>query len=101
VGPAEPGQVERSAHHRLGVVPDLGGIVLHPAGSRIKLAVLSLVIRDDGGIRVEDDAARRRGALVDGGDVPRIHLDSLPYLARFRTKGPSVFNLTNARASRA
>jgi hypothetical protein len=46
--------------------------VLHPAGLGEDLAVLALVDGDDGAVPVEDDAAAGGGALVDGGDVPRV-----------------------------
>ena len=50
-------------------VPDLLGIVLHPAGLRIDLAELALRHRDDATLRVEHDAARAGGALVEGEQV--------------------------------
>jgi hypothetical protein len=42
--------------------------VLDPAGLRENLPMLPLRRRDDLAARVEDDAARGGGALVDGGD---------------------------------
>src|SRR5690606_5982946 len=44
--------------------PDLLGVVLHPSGLRIDLAELLLRHRHDVALKVEHDAARARGALV-------------------------------------
>ena len=49
--------------------PDLSRVVLDPAGAREDLFVFLLVDGDDLALGVEDDAAGRGGALVDGGDV--------------------------------
>jgi len=46
--------------------PDLLGVVLDPAGLRVVLAQLALREGDDAALGVEDDAARTRGALVQG-----------------------------------
>ena len=80
--PRRPGRCRprRSASgtHRLHVVPDLGGVVLDPAGAREVLPVFALVDRHDRPARVEDDAARRGGALVDGDDIALGHARTLP-----------------------
>ena len=50
-------------------LPDLPGVVLDPAGLRVDLAKLALRHRDDAPERIEDDAARARGPLVQGKEV--------------------------------
>jgi hypothetical protein len=75
VGDAESGQVggrqfglvQRRGEDRRGPLPDLDGIVLHPAGLRHYLLVLELVAPYLGAVVVEDHAPRAGGALVDGG----------------------------------
>src|SRR5207248_7705622 len=69
VGAGQAGLVERAAGDCSAVVPDLGRVVVDPAGAGVALAVLALVERGDPAVGVEDDAAGRGGALVDGGDV--------------------------------
>src|SRR5690606_16729452 len=49
--------------------PDLERVVLDPAGPGIVLAELALGLGDDAAGVVEDDAARTRGALVQGEQV--------------------------------
>ncbi len=66
---AQSGLGERARHHGLHLGPDLGGVVLHPAGPGEDLAVLALVDGDDRAVTVEDDATARCRALVDRGDV--------------------------------
>jgi hypothetical protein len=51
------------------VRPDLGRVVLDPAGAREDLAVLLLVGGDDPAVVVEEDATGARRPLVDGGHV--------------------------------
>ena len=53
--------------------PDLGGVVLDPAGAGIVLAVLPLGQGDHPPLPVEQHAAGGGCALVEGGDVPRGH----------------------------
>ena len=65
---AQPGPGEGARHHGLHLGPDLGGVVLHPAGFGKDLPVLALVDGDDRPVLVEDDAAAGGGALVDRGD---------------------------------
>ena len=82
-GDVVPGQVrlgQGRADHLAGVVPDLGGVVLHPAGLREDLLVLHLAGGDDAAAVVEDDGAGARGALVDG-DYVLVHVDVLVCLA--------------------
>jgi hypothetical protein len=55
------------------VGPDLLGVVLDPARPGEDLAVLPLGDRHDLAAGVEDDAARRGGALIDRGDVALLH----------------------------
>ena len=64
-----PALASAPGDHRLHLGPDLGGVVLHPAGLGEDLAVLALVDGDDRAVLVEDDAAAGGGALVDRGDV--------------------------------
>jgi hypothetical protein len=51
--------------------------VLDPAGPREELPVLALCDGHDGSGRVEHDAPRRRGSLIDGGDEV-LHATILP-----------------------
>ena len=51
------------------VVPDLVGIMLHPAGAGEDLLVFLLPHGDDAACVVEDDRARRGGSLVNGEHV--------------------------------
>ena len=64
-------------HDGLDVGPDLLGVVFHPARFGEDLTVLTLVYRDDAPVPVEEDAAARRGALVDRGDVLLTHRSRL------------------------
>ncbi len=59
-----------------GVVPDLGGIVFHPACLREDLLVLHLARRNDAAAVVEHDGSRAGGALVDS-DYVLVHVDVL------------------------
>ena len=76
VGDADGGHLGPAGHVRqrgagageLGA-PDLGRVVLHPAGAREVLGDLALVRRDGGAGLVEDDGTGRGGALVEGQDV--------------------------------
>jgi len=49
--------------------PDLARVVLDPAGLGIDLAEFALRHRDEVALRVEDDAARAGGSLVEGEQV--------------------------------
>ena len=49
--------------------PDLGRVVLDPAGLRVDLLVLALIDVGDAAVLVEEDEARAGGALVDRADV--------------------------------
>ncbi|MCY1225289.1 hypothetical protein D9M72_374790 [compost metagenome] len=78
-GDVVPGQVrfgKRRGNDLAGVVPDFGGVVLHPAGLRKDLLVFHLAGGDDAAAVVEDDGARAGGALVDG-DYVLVHVDVL------------------------
>ena len=68
VGGFQTDVVQRRGHHGLGVTPDLGRVVLDPAGARQDLLVLELVAPDLQTVVVEDHAAGAGGALVDRGD---------------------------------
>src|SRR5699024_10673472 len=57
----------------LDVGPDLLGVVFDPPRAGKYLLVFALVHRDDASVPVEEDAAARRGALVDRGDVLLTH----------------------------
>src|SRR5699024_9148605 len=57
----------------LDVGPDLLGVVFDPSRAGKDLLVFALAHRDDASVPVEKDAAARRGALVDRGDVLLIH----------------------------
>jgi hypothetical protein len=65
----EIGATEGQTDHLLDIAPDLGGVVLDPAGLGKDLLVLLLAGGDDAALLVEDDRAARRGALVDRDDV--------------------------------
>jgi hypothetical protein len=67
--------------------PNLHRVVLDPAGLRKVLRQLALRHRDDAALRIEDDAARAGGALVQREDVA--HLVSCE---------PRSGNLTDIRA---
>src|SRR5690606_23916200 len=60
---------EGHADHVPGGLPDLGGVVLDPAGPREMLPMLALARTDDAAAVVEDDRAGARGSLVDRDDV--------------------------------
>ena len=65
----DPRLGERLRQDPLDDGPDLGRIVLHPAGPRKVPAVLPLGDRHHPALPVEDHAAGRRRALVDGRDI--------------------------------
>ncbi|CCH68579.1 hypothetical protein BN10_1070019 [Phycicoccus elongatus Lp2] len=79
VGDADGGQVDRlkagggqgRADDGLGALPDLQGVVLHPAGARQDLLVLELVTTHLAPVVVEDHEPRARGPLVDRADEVR------------------------------
>ena len=71
---------QRAGRHRADVLPDLDGIMFHPAGFREDLLVFLLVDRDDAALVVEDHAPRGRGALVDRCYVLLTHLASNPFI---------------------
>ena len=87
VGDADGGDVvpcqvrlgQRGSDDLPGVVPDFGGVVLHPAGLREDLFVLHLARRNDVAAVVEDDGPGAGGALVDG-DYVLVHGDVLVWL---------------------
>src|SRR5256885_8412472 len=54
--------------HGMGDLPDLGRVVLDPAGLREVLLELAVRAADQLRISVEDQAGRARSALVDGED---------------------------------
>src|SRR5690606_5855784 len=60
---------EGHADHVPGGLPDLGGVVLDPAGPREMLPMLALAGAHDATAVVEDDRAGARGSLVDREDV--------------------------------
>ena len=68
---ADPGRVQRLARDRAGDVPDLGRIVLDPAGLREVLLELAVGAADQLRIRIEDEAGGAGGPLVDRQDHAR------------------------------
>lgn len=86
---AQPRLRERARHHRLHLRPDLGCVMLHPARLGEDLPVLTLVDGDDRPAVVEDDAAARRGALIDRGYV-LLGLPVLPASLRHAVTPPEV-----------
>ncbi len=68
-GPS-PARAQRRRHDLRHVAPDLLGVVLDPARRRVVLAVLALRHRHHPPGPVEQQAPRRRRALVDGRDHP-------------------------------
>ena len=65
------GPRERLADHEPGVLPDLGGVVLDPAGAGEQLRVLALAGRGDASLRGDEHGTGARGALVDRQHVLR------------------------------
>ena len=65
----KPGALQRLASGRDGVAPDVFRVVLHPAVGRVVLRQFVPGKRDAAALLIEDDAARRGRALVDGEDV--------------------------------
>jgi hypothetical protein len=63
---ADAGLVERLAGHGVRDVPDLGRVVLDPAGAREVLRELAVGAADQLALEVEHQAGRPRGPLVDG-----------------------------------
>jgi hypothetical protein len=59
---------QRFSDYGLGALPDLGGVVLHPAGPRQDLRVFQLVPGHFGAGMVEDHEPGARGALIDSAD---------------------------------
>ena len=76
LGP-EPGAAQRRGDDPGDVAPDLLGVVLHPSRARVVLPVLALGDRDHPACRVEQQAPRRRRALVDRRDHPFGHRATL------------------------
>jgi hypothetical protein len=52
-------------------LPDLGGIMLNPAGLRKYLLVFLLIMSRDSALAIEEHAACAGGALINGGNVFR------------------------------
>ncbi len=98
VGPGQARLVERRPGNRLDVVPDLRGVVLHPARTRVDLPVLAMVLRDDPAVDIEDDAAGGGRTLVDRGDVGGRHADSVPATANRPRPEPLLARSTGSRA---
>src|SRR5690606_13503019 len=65
VGAGQAGAVQCPADHPLGLVPDLGRVVLHPSGLGKDLPVFGLVSGDDGAVGSEQDAAGGGGPLIN------------------------------------
>ena len=63
--PVDAGRVERLARDRARDVPDLGGVVLDPAGAREVLAELAVATPSGPSLGVEDDAGGAGRSLVD------------------------------------
>ncbi|MNI95424.1 hypothetical protein D3C73_1536910 [compost metagenome] len=74
--PCQVGLRQGRADDLTGVVPDLGGVVLHPSCLREDLLVFHLAGGHDVARVIENNGARAGGALVDGDDV-LIHGDVL------------------------
>ena len=68
VGGAQAGCVQALFDDGAGPLPDLGGVVLHPAGPGHDLRVLQLVPGHFGAGMVEDHEPGTRGALIDRPD---------------------------------
>ena len=68
VGGAQAGRVQALFDDGAGALPDLGGVVLHPAGPGHDLRVLQLVPGHFGAGMVEDHEPGTRGALIDRPD---------------------------------
>src|SRR4051794_20167865 len=68
VGSLDRGVRERRNRDLSGHLPDLGGVVLHPAGTREVLLELAVAAPTRAPLLVKDDARRPGGALVDGQD---------------------------------
>ena len=66
---AEPGRGDRLACRRDRIAPDVLGVVFNPSGRRVVLRKLAPGERDGAPLCIEDDAARRGRALVDGENV--------------------------------
>ena len=64
-------RLQRLCDDFLGARPDLGGVVLHPAGLGIDLLVFLLGRGDDPAGAVEHDEAGAGRALIDCSDVIR------------------------------
>ncbi|HMO96388.1 MAG TPA: hypothetical protein PKD27_09705, partial [Tepidiformaceae bacterium] len=70
---AEPGLREGDAHGLERALPDLFGVVLHPAGLGVVLAELLLAQANNAAIRIDEKGTRTCGPLVDCEDVRLRH----------------------------